>query len=224
MKAMQAVRWLALVALPLSSLGACAGMRVGHDYDPEVSFANLWTYDWLDSAEVSEQLAAISPFLERRIRRAVDVTLQDRGYDKLADEPVDFWITAFVVVPDQSSVARGRRVCGTTTFTVHIAFGYPWGYGLGYPWHRYRYPYFQYPWGYACAYRVGFGYLWLPVYERPGGRLPGTLVVDVFDSSTGELIWRGWGEGALSDPPSREAQQEYLNGVVLRILERFPPR
>lgn len=199
-------------------------MRVDADYDPQASFDALRTYDWLDSAEITEELAAISPFLERRIRRAVDQALETRGFAGRAGGEVDFLVTAFVVAPTGSDVARCRPPsCARPTVTLGVGFGYPYGYGLRYPWDRWRYPYVRYPWGYAYAYRIGFGYTWLPLYERPDGRLPGTLVIDVLDASSRELIWRGWAEGVLAELRGTAEQQGPLNEIVAEILERFPP-
>ncbi len=215
-----------LVSATVLSTVACAGMRVDTDYDPQASFTALRAYGWLDSAEITEELAAISPFLERRIRRAVDLTLEERGFLNQSGGDVDFLITAFVVAPEGSEVARcrGRGVaCGAPAVSLQLGFGYPYGYGLRYPWYGFGYPYRMYPWGYAHAYRIGFGYTWLPLYERPSGRLPGTLVLDVFNAANGELIWRGWAEGALMDLPRTEETQQYLNETVARILAEFPP-
>jgi hypothetical protein len=205
-------------------LGACAGMRIDTDYDPEVAFGDFRTYAWLDSAEVAEDLAERSPFLERRIRRSVDKVLQERGYAYLPGVDADFHVTAFVVVPDRTGDAQ-RPVPRWDAPLVSVHFGviYPYAYGIGYPWHRYRYPYYRYPWGYASAYRVGFGYMWVPVYERPSGHLPGTVVIDVFDCRTDELVWRGWAEGALTDLRDRDETQAYLDEVVAKVLAEFPP-
>lgn len=216
----------ALVVGTVLTAAACAGMRVDTDYDPQASFSDLRAYEWLDSTEITDELAAISPFLERRIRRAVDRALEERGFVNDPGGEVDFRITSFVVAPEGSEIARCRGrgfACGAPVVSLQLGFGYPYGYGLRYPWYWFRHPYRMYPWGYAHAYRIGFGYTWLPLYERPSGRLPGTLVLDVFDAANGELIWRGWAEGALIDLPRTEETQQYLDETVAKILERFPP-
>jgi hypothetical protein len=88
------------------------------------------------------------------------------------------------------------------------------------PW---RSPYFAYPWGYACSYRVGFGYLWWPVYGQPGDRLAGTLVIDILDARTRELIWRGSAEGAVAKYGGETVSQEELDDIAIKILREFPP-
>ncbi len=195
----------------------CATMRVHTDYDPQASFSNLRTYAWLDSAAVRDRLAEANPFLERRIKRAVDKSLEGQGFRRVSRDRADFRVTVLVVNEDRSRIARRPPV------TVHLGIGYGYPYGFSYPWYRRGYPYWRNPWGYASAYRIGFGYMWLPVYERPTGRLPGTLVVDVYDRDGRELIWRGTAEGALVGVSRSVESQDYLDETVAKILAKFPP-
>lgn len=221
---MTARRWVRLSGVLAIAAGACAANRVLIDYDHDAGFANLRTYAWVDSAGVVVDSAA-SPFLERRVRRAVDRGLRERGFILAgAEGRSDFLVTAFVVGP----TAPGRRVrywsgapCGPVV-SVRITFGYPYGYGLRHPRWPWRSPYFREPWGYACAYRVGFGFLWFPLYEEPRQRLPGTLVIDILDPATRAPIWRGSAEGAVWQDRDAPAQEE-LDLIVASILREFPP-
>jgi hypothetical protein len=49
----------------------------------------------------------------------------------------------------------------------------------------------------------------------------GTLVIDVVDPATDQMVWRGQASGGLEDPPISEEQ---LDKIVRRVLDRFPPR
>jgi hypothetical protein len=73
-----------------------------------------------------------------------------------------------------------------------------------------------------------YGYPWWPRWgplRRPGVAMTtlyteGTLIVDVVDPRSNELLWRGQSKSEVSDD-----QQEYLRQVsksVKAILERFP--
>ena len=176
----------------------CASLGVRTDYDREVAFGAFQNYAWMDSAEIVRDSLA-SPFLERRVRRAVDRGLHSRGFVADSEGNPDFFVTAFVVGPGPEE-SRWRywsaTPCGPVV-SLWVGVGYPYGYGLRHPRWPWRSPYFRQPWGYACSYRVGFGYLWLPVYEEPGNRLAGTLVIDILDARTRELVWRGSAEGAV---------------------------
>lgn len=52
----------------------------------------------------------------------------------------------------------------------------------------------------------------------------GTLIIDVFDVESQELVWRGSGEGRVSDDErTPEERQERVTQAVRLVLERFPP-
>jgi hypothetical protein len=209
-----------------AGVAACAPGFVRTDFDPEVSFASFKTYQWTDSSPTRRQeLEGTSPFLERRLRRAVDLGLEQRGFRVAGSSgSPDFLITAFVVGPSRSDgpwrAWAATRCIGSPR--VGVAIGYPFGLSRRVPWYRYRSYYRWDPWGYACSYRLGFGYVWLPLYDTPSDRTPGTLVIDVIDPASNELLWRGWAEGALFDVRTGPSQEE-VDEVVNRVLERFPP-
>lgn len=50
----------------------------------------------------------------------------------------------------------------------------------------------------------------------------GTLIVDVFDASTKEAIWRGVATKTLSDNPRKNADS--LNKAIDKMFEKFPPQ
>jgi hypothetical protein len=50
----------------------------------------------------------------------------------------------------------------------------------------------------------------------------GTLVVDIFDTPTKKLIWRGVASDALSDKP--EKNEKKLEKVVEEMFKHFPPK
>lgn len=68
-----------------------------------------------------------------------------------------------------------------------------------------------------------YGYGWhrwprqrTEVYEYTQG----TVILDVVDPATHELLWRGQGRAAVSDDPDKFAEQ--LEETVSKILEKFP--
>lgn len=204
---------------------ACAPYQVSTDYDPEAPFERLRTFAWMDSSRRATDESA-NPFLERRVRRAVELVLQERGLSTARSGDADLLVTAFVIAPMHDNYRRsprwGSMTCGPS---VSIWFGrrYPYGFTRrGVPWSFFR-PYWREPWGYACAYQIGFGYAWFPLYERPGAQLPGTLVVDIYDRRNRELIWRGAAEGALIDARRSDQRQEEIDAIVRQVLGRFPP-
>jgi len=52
----------------------------------------------------------------------------------------------------------------------------------------------------------------------------GTLLIDVIDPSTMQLLWRGSGTGVVDPQASPEKREQRINDAVDRILADFPPR
>lgn len=50
----------------------------------------------------------------------------------------------------------------------------------------------------------------------------GTLVVDMFDAHTHQIVWRGAATQALSDKPEKNTKK--LNKAVEKIFAHFPPK
>jgi hypothetical protein len=50
----------------------------------------------------------------------------------------------------------------------------------------------------------------------------GTVIIDVVDPETHELLWRGEGRAAVSEDPDKYAEQ--LEKAVNKIMEKFPER
>jgi hypothetical protein len=50
-----------------------------------------------------------------------------------------------------------------------------------------------------------------------------TLVIDIYDASKKEMVWRGTVTGVVKDNPDQEEQQKNINTVVTNMLKDFPP-
>ena len=211
-------------------LGSCRPYDVHTDYDEKVSFSEKRTFAWLDSTRLdslrpdSTQRPDASrrrdeptsnPFLERRVKRAVGLVLVEHGLREAEGDRADILVTAFVIGPTRQDRLASRWIGSGCGPSFSIWFGRSYPFGRGYPFGYSRrgsplfYPgsYWRDPWGYACSYRMGFGYGWLPLYGSPGRQLDGTLVVDILDGKTHELLWRGSAEGALIDARRSDQSQ-----------------
>jgi hypothetical protein len=258
-----------LVAGSVLAVAACSNVRYWADYDPQAAFGDYRTYAWLPATD--DQQAAlewVSPFLERRLQRAIERELASRGFARTSDGNPDFLVSVYPVVPeregepgDDSAAAQAQRTQHWPRTTVSlgfaVGFGYPYWYGypywglrypyfsyypplrIGYPYYGYPYygyPYYRYPsYGFMYPYFVAPGYGWYPPYGVvytpvfghrhvfPEGVEPGTLVADVVDAGSGELVWRGWAARALLETPDAEHLDAYVESVVAKMLEPFPP-
>ena len=50
----------------------------------------------------------------------------------------------------------------------------------------------------------------------------GTLIVDLFDTRTKQVVWRGTATETLPDKPEKTAEK--LNKAVEKMFNKFPPR
>ena len=51
----------------------------------------------------------------------------------------------------------------------------------------------------------------------------GTIVLEIVDSGSNQLVWQGAAEGALTNLDNPEAAQEQVNRAVQELLANFPP-
>ena len=70
---------------------------------------------------------------------------------------------------------------------------------------------------------------WSPRWDATGDRVDGgtyqfregTLVIDFNDAATGQLVWRGWAQGAIDRTDGYDPA--LLARVVTEILAQWPP-
>lgn len=204
-------------------LASCTPYHVHTDYDDEVSFSQFRTFAWMDSTRRRED-ESTNPFLERRVKRAVETVMGERGLTSTEASSADVLVTAFVIGPSSYDRSYTRWMGSSCGPMLSVWFGprYPFRYGrrssLFFPG-----AYWGNPLGYACSYRIGYGYGWLPLYDSPGRQMAGTLVVDVLDGESHELLWRGSAEGALIDTRRSDQPQEAIDKIVREVLKQFPP-
>jgi hypothetical protein len=230
--------------------GACSTMRVGSDYDHEASLSNVITYDWVSLGEADEETVAavdrINPFIDRRLRRAVDSELEARGLHRVREGPVDLLVAIDVLDVDRiGEIQRGGG--GGVPIVVGFGFGFnpgywysPWGWGSPYGYSRFGYGRYGYGgWGFpAVGVSLGFGGSPYFGYAAPYGSYgyrsyggfrsrdlalpPGSFIIDILDGESGELVWRGWAEGALLFSPDVQDLPKFIASTVHRIMEDLP--
>jgi hypothetical protein len=171
---MRQTRYLLLVGLSLP-LAACATVKYSEDYDRQATFEDFKTYDWIAPSEDERAaLERVSPFLERRLQRAVEAELAERGFVRNVESDPDFWVSVYPLVPSREGRSRGRyAVRSHPRVSVSVGFGFGHSYRYGYPYFGYRYPYFGYRYPFfGYPYVVGFGFpyvgIWYPYGGYPG--------------------------------------------------------
>lgn len=77
-------------------------------------------------------------------------------------------------------------------------------------------------WGYHGWYGPGYGGMGTSTTYETRVQV-GTLIVDVFDAGTKELVWRGTGESKIQEIRDPQERQARLDEAVSKIMENFPP-
>ena len=192
----------------LTGLVGCSSRLVRSDYDREINFTRLKTFDWKSESSGSNGLTKNSLF-EKRFKKAVEKELAKRKLSKQADNP-DFLIAFSVSVEDKVEIRSDR-----------YGYGYGYGYGPGYYGFGFRSRYYgggfrrgYYSFGYGPGYYGGGG---LDAYQYKEA----TLILDFIDPASNDLIWRGVYIDEIDD--SGIITEDKINEAVKYILEKFPP-
>ncbi|MBB5395728.1 MULTISPECIES: DUF4136 domain-containing protein [unclassified Mucilaginibacter] len=104
---------------------------------------------------------------------------------------------------------------GTKTEFYSPYYGGFYGGGWGYGWYR---PYFGYGW-----YRPYYGYGWGPTFAQKVHYKEGTIIIDLIDSKTREVVWRGYGVGELHNPKQTMRDIPKVVEGIMKQLELAPP-
>jgi len=153
-------------------------------------FSQVHTFSWLPTAGAT--LERSDPFLHSHIVNTIEYQLTSNGLTEVSDNP-DVRVTYY----------------GSKDTEVRLqsdSYGYGWG-GYGGPgWGYY---------GYGAYGRVGPVSTTTRVVEYETG----TLVVDIVDARTDELIWRGIvSDIAISDKPAK--MQKNITKAIERMAKQ----
>lgn len=139
------------------------------------------------------QVQTSDPFWAPRIKHAVNQALTARGWQEV---PSGGQVTVMAVgsVHDQQQYQ-----------TFYNGLGPGWGWGRP-------------GWGGWRGWGVGTGISTTNVENTPVG----TLVVDLYQTSDKQLIWRGTSSGTVSDKTENNIKN--LNKDIDKMFEKFPPK
>ncbi len=132
-------------------------------------------------------------FDAQRIQRAVDKELQTKGWQEV---PNGGQVT--LVVKDRVQNQQQLE-------TFYDGLGGGWG--VGWRWGG---------WGWGPG--GGFGETTTTVNNVPEGR----MVVDMFDTQSKQLLWRGISQGEISNNPDKNRKMIYED--IGKMFSKFPPK
>jgi hypothetical protein len=171
---------------------AVFAQKVNVDYDREADFTKYKTFAY----QVCHR--AENPLVDKRIVTELKSRVANEGLS-LAETNPDVNVTYHSSTSEEFAI-------DTTT----------WGYGFGTGWY----------WGHD-----GGGYFGRGGYLGSAGPATttttvrrytrGTLVIDIWDARTNELLWRGTATDIVSDNP--EKNEKKLNKAMEKLFKKYPP-
>lgn len=184
-----------LVAAVAAALCACAGLEVRTDYDAQADFARYQRYAWLEPPLRESTASAEQP--------ANEALAENSLLDKRVRAAVDVGLGARgleAVEPERADVLVRYRV----TMDEYLQqTGTIVGTGASY---------WRSPYGVSPAFYDAY---WTTRRIRDG-----TLIIDLIDAHSQQIVWRGWTVGRNPDGYFSEAQ---VRESVARLLALFPP-
>lgn len=106
----------------------------------------------------------------------------------------------WTLVPEGADIGVAAEVATRKRHTLQTFYD---GFGGGWGWHW---------WGGG----IGMATTHVDTYTV------GTLVVDLFDTRTKQLVWRGWASDALPDNPQKETKK--LDKDIEKLFKHLPPK
>ncbi|QCR22195.1 DUF4136 domain-containing protein [Pontibacter sp. SGAir0037] len=158
---------------------------------PEAALGKPKTYAWYQDQPAApvEFEKSFGKSLDKNLRQAIEAELKERGYQKVTSDP-DLLVAYDVSV----SVPLEKDAPGT----------YPPGFGYSY--------------AYMAGYRYNYKHEDMPGYRSVDLFKQGTLIVDLVQPQTNELLWRGWSEEAISN---FNASYKKVQAQVESVLEEL---
>jgi len=161
------------------------------DFDKAYDFDKPKTFAWTDTPGTAVEVE--NPLLHSRIVNALEHYLTQGGLIEVSENP-DVYVTYHASTEQE-----------TRLDTTHFGYGYPGDWG----WGGYGYGHGYGGWGGGMSTSTTT----VTTYEV------GTLVVDVWDAYTKELIWRGTAtEIMVSDKPDKMAKR--INNALEDMVKK----
>ena len=187
--------------LLMALLGSALGQNIQTDFDHQANFSQYKTYSW-------QAVKAADSLWDARIKNAINAQLAAKGWTQVGNGP-EFPFPppppSAAAQPEPTSSCLTSAPCVVivaiqTTETQRSLQGFYSGFGGGLGW---------------GGFRDGSINISEQDYQE------GTLIVDMYDAKTKQLLWRGSAEGTLSDKASKNENK--LDKAAAKMFKDFPP-
>ena len=193
------------VTLLLAGLSSCRS----YDYYTaglnKTNMSRYRSFAWLPPQ--SNKNSDLSATADLKVKNAAITSLSSKGLQMKANNP-DLLVTYTATVGDGSKTVYSPTYYGT-------GFGPRFGYGFG----------FGFGWGYGWGYRPYYGFGSPYVYyggETAVGKekyKEGTVIIDLIDSKTHKIVWRGFGVGEAHKNVQKDIEDlpKVVDGIISQL-------
>ncbi len=180
----------------LMLISGCSSLSLSTDYDNKIDFSHFKTYRWhAENAHNQASLKYLDHIMDQRIRTTIDQQLQQQNFIKSDDDKVNFLVNYSVVIEEKVDIKTYNSYNG-----LYPGYGYRAGYG-----------YYGGSYGASTNTQVDH-------FKQ------GTLIIDIINPGTDQLMWRGAADGRLPKDSDRAERDRLAQEYVAKILTKFPPK
>ncbi|HEY4051177.1 MAG TPA: DUF4136 domain-containing protein [Acidobacteriaceae bacterium] len=212
-------------AFLMAVLGSALGQKIQNDFDHQANFSQYKTYSW-------QAIKTFDSLWDARVKNAVNGQLAAKGWTQaengtqadngaqspsapsaapaLPPPPPGF--PALPSPPAAAALPATTLACRTSEPCVVIV-------AIQTTQNRKSLQMFYDSMGGGWGWRGGGGFGDATITEQDYEE--GTLVIDMYDAKTKQLLWRGSAEGTLSDKAGKNEQK--LEKAVAKMFKDFPP-
>jgi hypothetical protein len=197
---MKKLIYLALTAVMLSGLSACTSYNYYQAAINKTNMSGYHSFAWMPPSQSGDAKIAGSG-ADLNVKDAATNILVAKGL-RLSQHNPDL-------------IVNYTRIVGIGSYTSYYSPNYGYGgyggWGFGWGW----------GWGYRPYYAFGgpFSYYGGLTYAEKGHYKEGTLIIDLVDSRTRRIVWRGFGVGEVHHDPQKDVED--LPKVVSGVLDQL---
>jgi hypothetical protein len=213
---MKRLIYLALMVFILSGLSACSSYDYYTAAINKTNLSGYHTFAWMPNGKSADK-KMMNGMADVKIKDAATAALVAKGLQVSQRSPD-------LIISYTAIVGKGSRTSYYSPSYGYGGWGYPgWGLGIG----------FGYGWGGGYGYRPyyafggPFSYYGGMTYAEKEHFKEGTLIIDMVDTRSHRIVWRGFGVGEVHHNPQKDIDD--LPKVVTGILDQLqlappPPR
>jgi len=202
---MKKLIYLSLMIFTLAGLSACNSYNYYTAGLNRTNMSGYHSFAWMPANHDPNRKVKNNDEADAKIKDAATNALQAKGLTLQTHRPD-------LIVVYTATVGRGTR---TDYYSAYPGFYGGWGWGAGWGWGS--------RWGWGGWARPGY-YAWGDPFLYYGGLTyaeqetykEGTLIIDLIDTRTKKVVWRGYGVGEVHHNPQKNIDDipKVVSGII----------